>query len=248
VPRTLNQSGRTRANIVKGGAIKITKLPSTDGEVKIHAKEQQSAAEDKASKKAANPMDIGGVQPRRRGMERWIGEIEECEYMSSTEIERPISANLIPGSTVLLEIIDRILLKTESYSDMQNGLRIIREIAERFRDRVKPLAEKYEDDKDWGQRRARTLVDTLFFTEKDKIEGSYLLLETLNGLQTYLSYIRGGLRGMWPAAQALWDQDLCDCVQEGFKDVAKMEEWCLQQLQIQAPQSLVVPVPINGQM
>jgi hypothetical protein len=30
--------------------------------------------------------------------------------------------------------------------------------------------------------------------------------------------------------------------------VAKMEEWCLQQLQIQAPQSLVVPVPINGQM
>jgi ferredoxin-nitrate reductase len=228
----------------KGGAIKITKLPSTDGEVKIHAKERQSEAEAKASKKAANPMDIGRGEPRRRGMERWISEIEECK--SQTRIAHTRSFNT--GSTVLLEIIDRILSKTESYSDIQNGLRIIREIAARFRDRVKPLAEKYEDDQEWGQRRARTLVDTLFFTEKDKIEGSYLLLETLNGLQTYLSYIRGGLRGMWPAAQALWDQDLCDCVQEGFKDVAKMEEWCLQQLQIQAPQSLVVPVPVNGQM
>jgi ferredoxin-nitrate reductase len=92
------------------------------------------------------------------------------------------------------------------------------------------------------------LVDTLFFTEKDKIEGSYLLLETLNGLHTYLAYIHGGMRAMWPAAQALWDQDLCDCVEAGQKDIDKMMEWCLQQLQIHAPQSLVVPVQINGQM
>jgi anaerobic selenocysteine-containing dehydrogenase len=211
----------------KGGAIRIIKLPSTDGEVKIHAKEQQSAAQAKAEKKA-EPMDIGKVGPRRRGIERWIGELEQC-------------------SIYLLEIFDQILEKTKAYSDIQNGLDAIYHIAVRFKDRLKPLADKYEDDKDWGTRRAHKLAHTLFFNEED-IQGSYLMLETLQGLHVYLSYMRGGLRGLWPAAQALWDKDLCDCVQEGFEDVGKMEEWCLQQLQVRAPQALVVPVPVDGQM
>ncbi|KAF1838463.1 nitrate reductase [Decorospora gaudefroyi] len=213
----------------KGGAIKITKLPSTDGEVKIHAREQQSAAEDKASKKATDPMKIGRDAPRRRGLERWMGEVEEC-------------------SAVLLHIIDQIIEKAVGDSDIQNGLHVIKEIAGRFRDKCKPFAEKYHDDKDWGKRRAHTLVDTLFMTETNEVKGPYLMLETLNGLHTYLSYIRGGLRALYPAAQALWDQDLVNFLEQGFSDITKMEEWCLQQLQIKAPQSLIVPVPVNGQM
>lgn len=62
----------------KGGAIRVSKIPSTEGEVKIHAKEQQSAAISKAEKKPF-AMDIGVDQPRRRGMERWLGELEQCE-------------------------------------------------------------------------------------------------------------------------------------------------------------------------
>jgi ferredoxin-nitrate reductase len=36
---------------------------------------------------------------------------------------------------------------------------------------------------------------------------------------------------------------------ESTSDVAKMEEWALQQIQIKAPQSLIVPVPVvDGKM
>jgi hypothetical protein len=64
--------------LFKGGACRVTKLPSTDGEVKIHAKEQQSAAIAKAEKKPS-AMEIGSDKPRRRAMERWLGELEQCK-------------------------------------------------------------------------------------------------------------------------------------------------------------------------
>jgi ferredoxin-nitrate reductase len=54
---------------------------------------------------------------------------------------------------------------------------------------------------------------------------------------------------MRPAAQAMWDQELIDCVQTSTDDVSRMEEWALQQMQIKAPQSLVVPVIVrDGKM
>jgi ferredoxin-nitrate reductase len=215
----------------KGGAIKITKLPSTDGEVKIHAREQQSAAEDAVAQKP-EIMEIHLDRPRRRGLERWLGELEQC-------------------SLLLLKIFEDIISKSIRDPDVQNGLRVLLRIGKIMAERIKPMADKYKDDKDWGKRRAHLLADTLFFNEENKnqMDASYLVLETLQSLDVFLSYIKGSLRGMRPAAQALWDKELIDCVQASIDDVARMEEWALQQMQIKAPQSLVVPVPVvDGKM
>jgi ferredoxin-nitrate reductase len=215
----------------KGGAIKITKLPSTDGEVKIHAKEQQSAAVESAANKPG-VIDIGIGQPRRRGLERWLGELEQA-------------------SLLLLDIFKDIISKSDRDPDVQNGLRVLLRIADIMYSRIKPMADKYKDDKDWGKRRAHFLADAFFFGEKNKgqMDQSYVVLETLLSLNMFLNYIKGGLKGMRPAAQALWDQELIDCVQTSTDDVSRMEEWALQQMQIKAPQSLVVPVIVqDGKM
>jgi ferredoxin-nitrate reductase len=212
----------------KGGAIKITKLPSADGEVKIHAREQQSAAVERATQKP-NSMDIGSDQPRRRGLERWLGELEQC-------------------SLLLIKIYDDIISKANRDPDIQNGLRVLQRIANIMCERIKPMAEKYSDDKDWGERRAHVFAKTLFFGEEHngQMDHSYLVLETLQSLHVFLSYMKGSLRGMRPAAQALWDKDLIECVEVSTEDVRRMEEWALQQMQIKAPQTLVVPVPTYG--
>jgi ferredoxin-nitrate reductase len=174
-------------------------------------------------------MDVGSERPRRRGMERWLGELEQC-------------------SRLLLDIFKDVIERNNRDPDLQGGLRILTGIGTRMYDRIKKMADKYEDDKDWGKRRAHTLAETLFFKEGD-LDSAYLVLETLQGLHVFLSYIKGSLRGMYPAAQALWDKELIEMVEEGFKDVAQMEEWALQQLQVKAPQSLVVPVPVeDGEM
>jgi ferredoxin-nitrate reductase len=216
----------------KGGAIKITKLPSTDGEVKIHAKEQQSAAVELATQKP-EPLKIGTDKPRRRGLERWLGELDQC-------------------CILLLKIFDNIYSKAERSPDIQNGLKVLIRIGKIMCDRIKPMAQKYQDDKDWGERRAHVLADTLFFHDKnnEQMDHSYLVLETLQSLHMFLNYIKGSLRGMRPAAMALWDKELIDCVQASTDDVSRMEEWTLQQMQIKAPQSLVVPVPVvdDGKM
>jgi ferredoxin-nitrate reductase len=215
----------------KGGAIKITKLPPTDGEVKIHAKEQQSTAEDQAAEKP-DAMNIGSDRPRRRGLERWLGELEQC-------------------SLLLIKIFKDIASKADRDPDIQNGLKVLLRIGKVMCERIKPVADKYEDDKDWGERRAHLLADTLFFDEKnnDQMDASYLVLETLQSLHVFLSFIKGGLRGMRPAAMALWDKELVDCVEACTDDVSRMEEWTLQQMQIKAPQSLIVPVQIkDGKM
>jgi hypothetical protein len=69
----------------------------------------------------------------------------------------------------------------------------------------------------------------------EQMNGSYQVLETLQALHVFLSYMKGSLRGMLPAAQALWDKELTECVQRATNDVARMDEWALQQMQIKAP-------------
>jgi ferredoxin-nitrate reductase len=217
--------------LFKGGAIRITKLPSTDGEVKIHAKELQSEAIAKAETKP-HSMNIASDVPRRRGLERWLGELEQC-------------------CILLIDIFDDIISKAERDPDVQNGLRVLLRIGKVMNERIKVQADKYEDDKDWGQRRAHLLADLLFFDEKNnkQMEASYLVLQTLQNLHLFLSYIKGSLRGMKPAAAALWDKDLIECVESCTDDVSRMEEWALQQMQVKSPQTLIVPVPhVDGKM
>jgi hypothetical protein len=207
----------------KGGAIRITKLPSTDGEVKIHAREQQSAAIETASKKHTKAQ--GSRTTRGRGLETWIGELD-CA------INR------------LIDLFQTILPKLDRDPDGQNGIRIMVRIATRVRERIKPMTEKYNGDKKHGQKRADALAD-LLFQHDDNVDGTYEMLETMQALHMYLAYIRGSLRGMYPASQALWDKDCISAVTEATEDVAKMEEWCLQQMQFRSPQTLLVPLPLK---
>ena len=207
----------------KGGAIRITKLSSTDGEVQIHAREQQSAAIETAAKKHTKAQ--GTKTTRERGLETWLGEL-------NCAIDR------------LLDLYRGLIPKTDRDPDAQNGLRIMVRIAERVGERIKPQAKKYHEDRKLGQKRADALAD-LLFQHEDGVDGTYEMLETMQGLHTYLAYIRGSLRGMYPASQALWDKDCIKAVADATEDVTKMEEWCLQQMQFRSPQTLLVPLPLK---
>lgn len=207
----------------KGGAIRISKLPSTDGEVQIHVREQQSAAVAAAAKKHTKAQ--GSQTARERGLEQWLGELD-CA------IDR------------LVKLFEDLLPQTDRDPDAQNGLRIMVRIARRVGERMKPIAKKYHEDRHSGQKRADALADLLFIHE-DGVDGTYQMLETMQGLHMYLAYIRGSLRGMYPASQALWDKDCVEAVTEATEDVSKMEEWCLQQMQFRSPQTLLVPLPLK---
>lgn len=201
-------------------------MTPVDGEVQIHAPERQSAAIEKVAQDRPNAVDVKMTGERRRGLERWLGELEQC-------------------SALLLDIFKYIISKTDRDPDIRIGLYHIQRIAEAMYSRIQPMAKKYQDDKDWGKRRAHELVEMLFSRDKE-MSGSYEVMEVLQGVHIYLSFIKGSLRGMKPAAQALWDEELIECVKLGLENVQRMEEWTLQQMQIKAPQSLIVPVPIEG--
>lgn len=207
----------------KGGAIRITKLPSTDGEVKIHAHEQQSAAIKTAEKKHTKAQ--GSQTARERGLENWLGELD-CAIVR------------------LIDIYNSLIPKCDRDPDAQNGLRIMVRIGTRVSDRMRPMAKKYHEDKHRGQKRADALAD-LLFKHDASVDATYEMLETMQGLHMYLAYIRGSLRGMYPASQALWDKDFISAVTDAAEDVTKMEEWCLQQIQFRSPQTLLVPLPLK---
>lgn len=99
----------------KGGAIRITKRPSTDGEVKIHAPEQQSAAEATAAKK--HTKDQGTKTIRERGLETWLGELD-CAIVR------------------LIDLYNTVIPKCDRDPDAQNGLRIMVRIATRVGQRI----------------------------------------------------------------------------------------------------------------
>lgn len=81
-------------------------------------------------------------------MERWLGELEQC-------------------SALLLTILTDIMQRNKHDPDVQGGLRILHDISTRMYERIKPMAEKYQDDKDWGKRRAHLLAETLFFNHSN---------------------------------------------------------------------------------
>lgn len=167
-------------------------------------------------------MDLTKQPPRQRQLERWLGE-------------------LVATLDRLVEIYTQLVPQLIGDSEIQYGLHIMRQIAVRMRDRMFPIAERYHEDKDWGQRRAHILADALF-PQDDELPSSYEALETLQGLHTYLSYIRGSLTGMTPASQALWDRECVHCIEACMVDLKRMEAWVLNQMKVKAPQSLLVPV------
>lgn len=208
----------------KGGAIRLSKLPTaSNGEVTIHAREKQSAALATAAAKHTKPQ--GSQTTRSRGLETWLGELD-CA------LDR------------LTSLFQSLLPKTDRDPDAQNGLRIMLRIATRVGERIKPIAQRYNEDRQSGQKRADALAD-LLFKHEEGVDGTYEMLETMQGLHMYLAYIRGSLRGMYPASQALWDRECVEAVTEAAEDVAKMEEWCLQQMQFRSPQTLLVPLPVK---
>lgn len=53
---------------------------------------------------------------------------------------------------------------------------------------IKSMAKEYHEDRDRGQKRADALAD-LLFKHDDSVDGTYQMLETMQGLHIYLAYI-----------------------------------------------------------
>ena len=217
--------------LFKGGAINVEKIEQQDGEVKIHAKEQQTAAIKKVEHESKN-RPHGGDKHRSvhentaRFLEYWLGTTYGTLH-------------------VLLEVCHK--LSDYTYDDdweISSGMRIMERIAQASLDRLGPYASKYGSDKEYGMETARTLKDRLFpESEVGELSGSksYDALLSLRGFFIFLSEIEAHIIAMTPASQAMWDGGFVGAVTFVNEQIHRMQAWTRQQLQSRGPQALLVP-------
>lgn len=209
----------------KSGAVRIEKSPiEQDGLVKIHAKEQQSAAIKKVQQNKAEADKVTTKQDRSnnvRRLELWLGATFEA-----LKILSKIYEDIIPKLVHDLEVI--------------GGLQVMQRITQDIIDKLKPEVEKYGESINYGRSVAGDLRVTLF-PELDQGTDPYEALTALQGLEMYITYIDGHLTALGPASQAMWDQEFVDAVFYAQSCIARESAWVKQHIKVKSPQTLLVP-------
>lgn len=207
--------------LFKSGAVRIEKI--VDGKEGPHVPEQQTAAVEQASKKdAAGTTCNEDLTQRERQMELWLGETYETMLQ-------------------LLQIYEKLIPELIHDHEVELGVGTLHKIAEDMRARMEPQVMKLGENKQRGRHRAHILREALFPPEGTR-EGTYEVLETLQGLSIYLSHIRGSLTAMEPVALAMWDEEFYDALQYAQECVHRMRAWVKEQIRVKSPQTLLVPV------
>lgn len=205
----------------KSGAVRIDKCKDESGEVKIHAKEQQTSTTQGLEANHVNAEDVGDKRPRQRHLEYWLGATFE-------------------GVKVLLDICDRMLPRLVSDAEIVDGVRVLDRITRAMREKLEPQIERYGESYSYGSKISVNLRDSLFPAD-DSVKSSYEALVTLQSLHMYLAHLFGLAHALQPAAQALWDHDLCEATGFIENNVKRQQAWVLQQMRTRSPQTLVVP-------
>jgi len=205
----------------KSGAVRIEKCKDESGNVKIHAKEQQTHAIHSVEHKKLSAHSIGDTSPRERHLEFWMGATYE-------------------SINVLLEICDRLLPQLVHDLEINAGVKNIRRITEQMREAMEPHVNNYGENKEFGQGVSTALRDALF-PKNERGAGAYEALVALQGLYMYLSHLESHMTALTPASQALWDKDFSDAVAFSHKQISRQQAWVSLQIKTRSPQTLLVP-------
>lgn len=206
----------------KAGAISVTRVDSEGtSEAKPVAKEQQTTIESTVAKSKPDAVGVQNTAQRQRHLALWLGATVEA-------------------LRVLSEVFTDIVPKMINDLEVQGGIKVLEQINERTLKAMQPFTEKYNTSSKYGHEVSGHLRYSLF-PNKDIYHGPYETLIILTGTQVYLASIAAHLTALGPVAQALWDDEFIRAVQSSIANVGRMQKWCTQQINVRAPQTLVVP-------
>lgn len=215
----------------KSGAVKVYKAPadSQGGQVKIHAPEQQtSIVKKKEEQRAAfaNPGEFAGKTDKlERMLEYWLGT---CYSSFGT----------------LTDICDHIIPRVSGIDyEIGGGMSIMHSIATSCIEKLDPIADKYNIDKEMGHQLSDTLKDKLFPDDMVDVTNmpAFDVLVALQSFYLFLASIEAHLFALQPTAQAAWDKEFMDAVAFVTEQIERIKAWTKQQMHSRGPQTLIVP-------
>lgn len=212
----------------KSGAVRIEKTIQKEGQERLHAKEQQTAAiksvetNKKQTTTIPQPQSVQDSPPRVRRLELWLGATFEAMQM-------------------LIDFYDHLIPRLIHDFDVQSGMLVMHRIATETCKRFKPIVERYHESKQYGRSVARRLLDTIIPKDINKSD-PYEALAALQSLQLFLTYIDDHLVALLPASQALWDKGFLDAVQFGQYSIMRQKAWASNHIKTKSPQTLLVPM------
>lgn len=206
----------------KSGAVRILKVKDTEGNVKIHAKECQTAAIKSVEMNKSNADNILQDQDRKRYLESWLASTHEA-------------------TIILLDLYDKRIAPLISDLEILAGLKKLSMLTRRIEHALSPYMDKFKVSKaqhDHGI--SISLCDALFSTPR---EGplAYQTLMLLQSLEVYLSHLSGLLTVLLPASAAMWDGEFTSAVTFSITQVQRQLSWVKHEQKVKSPQTLVVP-------
>lgn len=212
----------------KSGAVRIEKIKDeSGGQIKIHAPEKQSSAEKNVSKEKSSAHDVGDKdESRERHLEFWVG----ATYESISQ---------------LLTICDKLSERHKAGNEVHSGMRTLHYLASSMHDTMKPIVDKYGENKQFGENVSKHLASA-FFAHELNGTSSYEVLIAMQGLYMFISHIESHFTALGPASQAVWDVEFVKAVTFCQNQVVRMQAWVRQQIKVRSPQTLLVPAPLLG--
>lgn len=216
--------------LFKGGAVRITKV-HRDGEVEIHAHEQQSAIVEKVETPAKRTDDSGYAITGEEGemeryLEYWLGATH-----ASIEVLREICDHLVPRMS-------------HADYEVSVGMKVMSRIVQSCVDKMATYASKYRASAEFGHEISSRLKETLF---PDRFIGGfsgspgYDTLMALQCFYLFIGHVQGHLVTLSPAAQATWDRGFIEAVDFVTNQMDRIVAWTKQQMGSRASQTLLVP-------
>lgn len=212
----------------KSGAVNITKLGykarEFGGEDKVAVKEPQTAAVNSTANTEAATTTVTqqDLTRRDRHLESWLGDTHEC-------------------LDVLDDTFNSLLPKLASDSDAHSGIRALHLICGRIRARLQPQMQKFGEAIKGGPNHAVHALHESLFRHTDSGDGLLDVLATMRALHVLLAHGQACLAALVPVSQAIWDGEFFEAVKFANAEMERMQDWVKHQLQVRAPQTLLVP-------
>lgn len=196
--------------------------------MKIHGPEHQSSAEQIVSHDKALAHDLGDRgESRERHLEFWVG----ATYESITQ---------------LLTICDQLSDRQKADGEAHSGMRTMHYLTTNMYNTMKPIVDKYGENKQFGENVLKRLADA-FFAHDLNGTSAYEILVAMQGFYMFVSHIESHLTASGPASQAVWDDAFVKGVTFCQNQVVRMQAWVRQQIKVRAPQTLLVSTSLVGE-
>ncbi|KAL7944130.1 hypothetical protein V8C42DRAFT_327780 [Trichoderma barbatum] len=205
----------------KAGAVTVRRSNSITESKGPQVEEKQTAAISKASEK--HIATAGATYDHlNRQLEVWLQET--CDAVS-----------------ILDDIFETLLMHFMADAEAHFGIRSLSHICTRIRERLEPQLENFKQVEARDSHSAHRLRETLFAFADESQPKPYGVLEALRGVNAYIAYIEGSLTALNPVSQAVWDQEFFEAISFAKAQLSRMQSWVSHQIQVRAPQTLLVP-------